>query len=76
MRPWAFGVRHIHGDGQLESHADAMRRLLRQLHLPEDDMFNSREEIVAEAYRLQEERVAYSASDGAPEPSAVRSAAE
>ena len=69
-------VRHIHGDGQLETHADAMRRLLRQLHLPEGDMFSSREEIVAEAYRLQEERVAYSASDGAPDPSAVRSVAE
>jgi hypothetical protein len=30
----------------------------------------------AERYRLQEERVAYSASDGAPDPSAVRSVAE
>jgi hypothetical protein len=69
-------VRHIHGDGQLETHADAMRRLLRRLNLPEGDMFSSREEIVAEAYRLQEERVAYSASDGAPDPSAVRSVAE
>ena len=53
-----------------------MRHLLRQLHLPERDMFSSREKIVMEAYCLQEERGAYSASDGAPDPSAVRSVAE
>jgi uncharacterized protein (DUF488 family) len=67
-------VRHILGDGRLESHADAMNRLVRHLHLPEGDMFRSREDVVAEAYRLQEERVAYSLSAGAPAES-VRSAA-
>jgi len=67
-------VRHILGDGRLESHAEAMNRLVRQLHLPEGDMFRSREDVVAEAYRLQEERVAYSLSAGAPAES-VRSAA-
>jgi hypothetical protein len=42
-------VRHILGDGRLESHADAMTRLVRELHLPEGDMFSSREDVVAEA---------------------------
>ncbi len=34
-------VQHIHADGSLESHEDAMNRLLRQLRLPEHDMFRS-----------------------------------
>lgn len=68
-------VQHIHGDGRLEGHAEVMCRLVRQLHLPERDMFRVRDEIVAEAYRLQEERIAYSVSEGAPEPRAARSEA-
>ena len=68
-------VQHIHGDGRLESHADVMSRLVRQLHLPERDMFRARDEIVAEAYRLQEERIAYSFSEGAPGPRAAKSGA-
>jgi uncharacterized protein (DUF488 family) len=53
-------VQHIHADGRLESHAAAISRLAQQLYLREDDMFRSREEIMAEAYRMQEERIAYS----------------
>ncbi len=67
-------VQHILGDGRLESHVEAMNRLVRQLHLPEGDMFSSREDVVAEAYRLQEERVAYTADAGAA-AGTVRSAA-
>jgi uncharacterized protein (DUF488 family) len=52
-------VRHILNDGRLESHADAINRLIRQLHLPEDDMFRSRDQIISEAYRLQGDRIAY-----------------
>lgn len=70
-------VEHIHVDGRLESHAAAVSRLARLLSLPEDDMFRSREELLADAYHRQEERIAYEsgpvvAEDGA----AVRSAAE
>lgn len=67
-------VRHILGDGRLENHVDTMNRLVHQLHLPDGDMFSSREEVVAEAYRLQEERVAYTASAAVP-AGTVRSAA-
>jgi uncharacterized protein (DUF488 family) len=67
-------VRHILGDGRLENHADAINRLVRQLHLPESDMFASRGDVVAEAYRIQEERVAYTLSDDST-AEAVRSAA-
>jgi uncharacterized protein (DUF488 family) len=52
-------VRHIHGDGRIESHDDAMTRLIRLLHLPEDDMFSSRQDVLSEAYRLQGDRIAY-----------------
>lgn len=52
-------VQHIHADGRLESHADALTRLIRQLNLREDDMFRSREELLADAYKKQEERIAH-----------------
>ena len=55
----SFEIQHIHADGELESHVDAMNRLLRTLNLPEHDMFRSREDIVACAYRLQADRIAY-----------------
>jgi uncharacterized protein (DUF488 family) len=52
-------VQHIHPDGRLERHADTLNRLMRQLNVHGDDMFRSREELVADAYKLQEERIAY-----------------
>lgn len=69
-------VQHIHADGRLESHASAMERLVRQLNLPEQDMFRSHGDIVADAYRLQETRIAHGRSDaGDEEAPSVRSAA-
>jgi uncharacterized protein (DUF488 family) len=56
---FGLDVQHIHADGKLESHADALKRLARMLHLPEGDMFRSPEDVFADAYRLQEERIAY-----------------
>ena len=57
----ASGVRvqHITDDGTLESHTDALRRLLRQLRLSEHDLFRSAEELINDAYRIQAERIAY-----------------
>jgi uncharacterized protein (DUF488 family) len=54
-----FEVQHIHADGRLETHLDALQRLIRTLNLPEHDMFRSHEDIVADAYRLQADRIAY-----------------
>ncbi len=54
-----LSVAHIHADGRLESHEEAMNRLLDLVRLSHDDLFRSREEIVAEALLRQEERVAY-----------------
>jgi uncharacterized protein (DUF488 family) len=52
-------VAHIHADGDLESHSDAITRLLRLLGMPEADLFRSKEQLIAEAYAVQEQRVAY-----------------
>ncbi len=52
-------VAHIHADGRLESHEEAMDRLIDLVGLSYDDLFRSREEIVAEALLRQEGRVAY-----------------
>lgn len=60
----ALGLRieHIHADGHLENHEAALCRLARMLNVPEEDMFRSREELLAEAYERQEERIAYDMS--------------
>jgi uncharacterized protein (DUF488 family) len=50
-------VSHIHAVGTLETNAHAINRLIRMLSLP--DMFLPHNELVAEAYRLQEDRIAY-----------------
>ena len=52
-------VQHIHANGKIESHHDALNRLTQILNLREDDMFRSREDLIADAYRLQEKRIAY-----------------
>ena len=52
-------VHHILADGRLETHGDTMMRLLSALGLPHEDLFRSRQELVAQALALQEERIAY-----------------
>jgi uncharacterized protein (DUF488 family) len=55
-------IAHIHADGTLEPHADAMRRLCEQLGLSAHDMFRSYEETLDEAYSRQSEKIAYDRS--------------
>jgi uncharacterized protein (DUF488 family) len=54
-------VAHIHADGLMETHEDALRRLARMLNLRPDErsLFHSEEEIWKQAYELQEDRIAY-----------------
>ena len=54
-----LSVAHIHSDGHLETHDDAMTRLLSVIGIPEFDLFSSREQLVEEACALQEQRIAY-----------------
>jgi uncharacterized protein (DUF488 family) len=71
LQKLGIDVQHIHPDGHLESHAAAIERLMLQLKQWENDMFRSRDEIIEDAYKQQEERIAYALSDSAatePEP--------
>ncbi len=52
-------VAHILADGALETHSEAMTRLLKVVGLPETDLFRSPEELRTEASKRQEERIAY-----------------
>jgi uncharacterized protein (DUF488 family) len=54
-----IGVRHIVDDGRLESHGDALTRLLRELKIEQADLFRNQNELVAEAYAQRGEQIAY-----------------
>jgi uncharacterized protein (DUF488 family) len=54
-----ISVTHIHASGQLEPNEAAMDRLLSLHDLPTRDLFRSRHDLVKEAIRRQERRVAY-----------------
>ena len=60
-------VRHILAEGVVETHDDALRRLLQALSLPEQDMFRSRAEVIEDAYLIRGRAIAYDrdASGGA-----------
>jgi uncharacterized protein (DUF488 family) len=52
-------VQHILASGELESHEEAIKRLLAELRMPEQDLFRSNDDIVDEAYRQRGQRIAY-----------------
>jgi len=52
-------LKHILADGRLEPHEATMKRLLDLVGIPDQDLFRSKEELIAEALARQEERVAY-----------------
>jgi uncharacterized protein (DUF488 family) len=52
-------VQHIHADGSLESHPAMMQRLIDALKLPTGHMFVTQQQLIEDAYQLQEERIAY-----------------
>jgi uncharacterized protein (DUF488 family) len=54
-----LSVDHIHRDGQVETHDDAMLRLLAGFGLDQADLFHSPEELLEEALSRQEHRIAY-----------------
>jgi uncharacterized protein (DUF488 family) len=59
LRERGIEVRHILSDGTLESHEQTENRLAQLFDLHERELFRSSGEIVAEAYRLQGEKIAY-----------------
>jgi uncharacterized protein (DUF488 family) len=52
-------VRHILENGTIETHNETMKGLSHQLGLSDQDLFLSKDQLTAEAYRIQGERIAY-----------------
>ena len=71
-----FNVEHILADGRLESHTASVSRLAQMHNLLEEDMFRSREDLLAEAYSRQEERIAYDAGRTEINPSVSQASCE
>jgi len=59
VRESGVPVEHILADGRLESHEQMEARMLKLLKLSATDMFRSQEEILADAYRIRGEQIAY-----------------
>jgi uncharacterized protein (DUF488 family) len=62
LRSPDFSIRHILEDGGIEENSETERRLLRLLKIPELQLFETREALIEQAYRLQSEKIAYSAA--------------
>ncbi len=56
-------VKHIIESGGLESQEQLEHRLLREFDLHEEDMFRSQTDRLAAAYKFQEEKIAYVATE-------------
>ncbi|MFZ0774797.1 MAG: DUF488 domain-containing protein [Candidatus Sulfotelmatobacter sp.] len=56
------GVRHILEDGSLEEHDASLLRLLALHGMQENNLFHSKDELIAMAYEMQAEQIEYSAS--------------
>jgi len=59
LRRQGLTVRHIHGDGGIEDHNEASRRLTARLGIPGPDMFRNENDVIAEAYARRGEQMAY-----------------
>jgi len=59
LRHQPLDIFHIRADGSLESNAEAERRMVEAVSLPEYDLFSSGDEMIEEAYRLQGDRIAW-----------------
>ena len=62
-----IGVQHILEDGRLESHDDALTRLLAELGIGEGDLFRSRDALIVEAYSRRGEQIAYTEQEPSSE---------
>jgi len=59
-------IDHIHPDGQIESHDEAMNRLLRKHGLDRLDLIRTPQEMLDEALTRQEQKVAFVPKDDNP----------
>jgi len=59
LRRYGLDLIHILDDGNVESNADAERRMMSATGVPETDLFQSQDELLEEAYRQQGLRIAW-----------------
>jgi uncharacterized protein (DUF488 family) len=59
LRQQGLQVLHLLSDGSLEDHMQTEKRLLQVFALENKELFRSQDEVVAEAYKKQGEKVAY-----------------
>lgn len=58
-------VAHIYPDGHVESHRETERRLVQLVGMVERDLFRTEDEVLADAYAMQETRIAYTRAEAA-----------
>ncbi len=56
-------IKHILADGSIEEHEDTIRRLLEMTKLADEDLLRSYEERVDEAFKMRENKIAYTESN-------------
>mgnify|MGYP006286743795 FL=1 len=56
-------ILHILEDGSLETNDAAEKRLMKLLKIPELDLFAGPDELIAQAYDVQGEKIAYRPAD-------------
>lgn len=71
-----YQVQHVLADGGLESHEEALERLIESLKMSSDDLFRTKEEAILDAYRAQADAIAYqrTPSDDSESTAPARSA--
>ncbi len=67
IRDMGWNIAHILEDGGLESLADSEKRLMDHLKIPALQLFETPEELIAKAYRIQGEKIAYRPEKGEDE---------
>ncbi len=58
-----FDVQHIRSSGRLESQSEAIKRLTIELGIHEGHLFQSCDDVIATAYAMQADRIAYQLMD-------------
>ncbi len=66
---YGIGAQHILDDGRLESHEQAIERLLAELGLAGGDLFLSHDELIVDAYDRRGRKIAYTDKEPSPEES-------
>jgi uncharacterized protein (DUF488 family) len=52
-------IKHILEDGSIEDNSDSEKRLMRDLKIPQLQLFDSTEELIQSAYEIQGQKIAY-----------------